>query len=50
MTAFGSAGSRPSACRMRLPALPSKSRNAASYDASDPQSIDKVFTAVISNF
>jgi Ca-activated chloride channel family protein len=24
--------------------------NAASYDASDPQSIDKVFTAVISNF
>ena len=24
--------------------------NAASYDASDPQSIDKVFTAVVSNF
>jgi Ca-activated chloride channel family protein len=24
--------------------------NAASYDASDPQSIDKVFTSVVSNF
>ena len=24
--------------------------NAASYDASDPQTINKVFTAVISNF
>ena len=28
----------------------SEATNAASYDASDPQTINKVFTAVISNF